>query len=227
MKRYTRFKTIQAIIYTFLTAIGLWTIFFHTEIFQNVGSNKNLMILCLLLWISYGLSFIFIFLDIRYLSNYRIAYSQLDQAVHTDTVAGIANRYSCDAIIEKYADKPLPKNIASIMFDLTNIQQINKDFGHSAGNKAIHDFSTIIKLASFNYCFVGRNGGNKFLALFEDAKSENIQAFLEKLSIKTDEYNKTTDCPIEYRFGVAFDEGESIETINQLIALSNKRIYED
>lgn len=227
MKRFTQIKTFQLFIYIVFTLLGLWTIFFHNEIFQGIKNNTNLILLCFLLWLAYGLSFVFIYLDFRFLSSYKTDYSELNQAVHTDSIAGIANRYSCDAIIEKYADQPLPQNIASLMFDLSNIQQINNEFGHAAGNRAIRDFSAIIKMAAFNYCFVGRNGGNKFLALFEDAKKENIQAFLDKLETKVTEYNATSQLQIEYKYGMAFEEDDSIQTINQLIALSNRRIYEE
>ncbi len=226
MKQFTKIKTFQLFIYVVLTLLGLWSIFFHDEIFQTIKTNTNLIILCFLLWIAYGLSFVFIYIDFRFLSSYKTDYSELNQAVHTDSMAGIANRYSCDAIIEKYADKPLPKNIASIMFDLSNIQQINNEHGHASGNQAIRDFSTIIKMAAFQYCFVGRNGGNKFLALFEEANQENIQAFLKKLEEKTKEYNETSDIHIEYKYGIAYEEDNSIQTINQLIALSNSRISE-
>ena len=227
MKNYTKIKTIQLAIFAILTVFGLVTIFFHTGLYQKVSADPDVLILCLLLWCSYGLTFVFIYLDLRFLSTYRNNYSELDQAVHTDTVAGIANRYSCDAIIEKYADQPLPDNIASIMFDLSNIQEINEKYGHAAGNRAIRDFSNLIKMASFNYCFVGRNGGNKFLALFEDATDNNINAFLSKLDQKILEHNQENpDMPIEFRLGIAYKEGPEIKTINELIALSNKRMYE-
>lgn len=228
MKNYYKIKTLQLFIFAIITIACIAIIFFDSDIFQNVGTNRNILILCLSLWICFGLSFVFIYIDFRYISSYRSDYSELDYAVRTDHVAGIANRYSCDAIIEKYAGKPLPKDMASIMFDITNIQQINKQFGHTKGNDVIRDFSTIIKLASFNLCFVGRNGGNKFLALFEKGSDNSIDTFIQKLDYKIQEYNhENPDCKIEYNYGIAFHENANIQDITELIALSNKRVYED
>lgn len=75
-------------------------------------------------------------------------------------------------------------------------------------------------------CFVGRNGGNKFLALFEDGNTYKMDSFLKKLDQKIQLYNQdpASSLLIEYRYGIAFHEGEEVKTITDLIALSNRRI---
>lgn len=45
---------------------------------------------------------------------------------------------------------------------------INNTYGHVIGNATIQSFSDVLSGASVGLCFVGRNGGNKFLALFEN-----------------------------------------------------------
>ena len=48
------------------------------------------------------ISFLFIFLDFTLYSTFKKDFKELDYAVSSDPVAGIANRFSCDAVIEKY-----------------------------------------------------------------------------------------------------------------------------
>ena len=145
----------------------------------------------------------------------------------SDPVSGIANRYSCDSLIEKYLDQPLPRNIGCVMFDLTNIGDVNQNRGHVAGNDLIHDFSGILQASSLNLCFVGRNGGNKFLALFENCTTQKLNIFLDRVSDRVDKHNDNPDVPpILYQYGTAYREDESVQTITDLIALSNRRIYE-
>ena len=150
-------------------------------------------------------------------------YRELDYAVHSDPVSGLANRNSCDAIIEQYQDKPLPRDVGCVMLVLRNIRSINEQHGHAKGNEVIREFSTILKLSSVSLCFVGRNGGNKFLAIFEQTTREDIDKFLERVERKVTDHNgRHPDRRIEYGFGIAFEEPDELK-INGLVALSDRR----
>ena len=227
MKKFDIYKTIQLVIFILLTGIGLYIIFTDKELYQLVASNPHIRALCTLLWAVCGISFFFIFLDFTLFSTFKKDYKELDYAVSSDPVAGIANRYSCDTVIEKYLDKPLPADIGSVMFELTNIKEINDSHGHLQGNNLIREFSGILQSASMELAFVGRNGGNKFLAIIETCNQEKLETFLARVDERVKKYNQNTDhLPICYKYGVAFREDASIESITQLVALSNKRISE-
>lgn len=220
------YKTIQLILFILLTACCLGIILFDQRVYHLVASDPAFRTLCIFLWLALGLSFLFIYRDFHYFTSSRKDYRELDYAVHSDPLSGLANRFSCDVMIEKYLDKPIPENLGCIMFDLTNIHDTNKHYGHLKGNQLIRDFSSILHLASTNMCFVGRNGGNKFLALFEDGNAYKMDSFLKKLDQKIQLYNQdpASSLLIEYRYGVAFHEGDEVKTITDLIALSNRRI---
>lgn len=225
MKKFDRFKTVQLILTLLLAGVGLYLILTDAELYHLVANNLRIRMLCILLWLSFVLAFLFIFLDFSRLSSLKKDYRELDFAVSSDPVAGIANRYSCDALIEKYLDKPLPPQIGCVMFDLKNIQEINKVHGHLRGNDLIRDFSGILQAASRDLCFVGRNGGNTFLALFEDCSTEKLDTFLERVETKVAQHNDSdTGTPISYRYGVAFHEGAEVNMITDLIALASRRI---
>lgn len=224
-KKFDILKTVQLVIFLTITAVGLFVIFSNSELYQKVGREPGVVTLCILLWLALGLSFIFIFLDFRSYSGFKREYRELDYAVYNDYVAGIANRYSCDAVIEKYFDQPLPDTLGCIMLDLANIGEINRLHGHAQGNAAIQAFSDILNTASVGVCFVGRNGGNKFMALFEECDEDKLNAFLSRVAHKTAVYNSVSDVPhLEYRYGRAFQEGDTVQSITQLIALADRRI---
>lgn len=222
------YKTVQLILYIILAGCCLYVILTDSKLYHLVGSDPSIRILCIFLWLTLGLSFLFIYRDFMFFSSYKKNYRELDYAVHSDPLSGLANRFSCDVMIEKYLDKPLPEDIGCVMFDLTNIYKINQLYGHIQGNRLIKEFSNILKGASIDLCFVGRNGGNKFLAIFEDATEENIYIFLEKVKDRVQSYNQASSNRlfIEYKYGIAFHEGEDIKMITDLIALSNKRIHQ-
>ena len=227
IKKFDRYKTVHLILFILLAGIGLFIILTDPELYQMIANNSHIRALCILLWIVFVLSFLFIFMDFSLFSTFKKDYRELDFAVSSDPVSGIANRYSCDSLIEKYLDQPLPRNIGCVMFDLTNIGDVNQNRGLVAGNDLIHDFSGILQASSLNLCFVGRNGGNKFLALFENCSTQKLNIFLDRVSDRVDKHNDNPEVPpILYQYGTAYREDESVQTITDLIALSNRRIYE-
>lgn len=228
MKKFNFLKTLQLIIFIILTAVCLIVIFTNKELFHLIAQNEHVKFICAMLWLALGISFLFTFLDFNFFSSFKRDYSELDFAVHSDPVAGIANRYSCDVLIEKYLDKPLPENLGCVMLELSNIAETNQLYGHLQGNTLIHDFSNILKMTAIDLCFVGRNGGNKFLAIFEETTEEKIETFLARVEQKVKAHNETPDnLLIQYCCGIAFHEDASVNDITRLIALSNQRIGKD
>lgn len=224
-KKIELIKTIQLVLFILITVAGLILVFTNDELYQLIGSNPAVKTLSALLWLIAVLSFLFILWDFASFSSLKKDYSELDFAVHNDHIAGIANRFSCDAMIEKYLDKPLPDTVGCIMVDLVNIRQINEQFGYLAGNEAIQAFSNILHTASLGLCFVGRNGGNKFMALFEDCTEEKLEMFKQRVADTVESYNQADENhALQYSSGLAFREGAAVQTINQLIALADRRV---
>jgi len=226
MRNQTWYKSIQLAIYLIITAIGLFMVFSDQDLFHAVSNDSNMMTLCVMLWAVLLLSFLFIFFDFKYFLSYKKDYTEMDYSVRSDPATGISNRFSCDMMIEQYLDMPLPKDMACITFIITNMQDINRVYGHRAGNTVIRDFSMILRMTAQGVCFVGRNGGNNFLAIFEQGTQESISSMLSILEKKIEAHNNVdTALPIQYSYGVAFHEAEAdAATITDLIALSNKRI---
>lgn len=222
MKKISLYKTLQFILFLILTAISAYLLLTDSNSFHQAESAAGIFTLSLLLCVILGFSFLFLLLDFYFLNTLKRS-GKADGVSSAPT--SIGSRSDCDALIEKYLDKPMPENIGCIMLELTNLKDINQAHGHIQGNKLLHDFSVFLQAASLDLCFVGRNGGNKFLAIFEDCDYEKIKSFLALLDKKIDKHNKLPDIhPIRFRFGIAFDEGAKVRTITDLIALSDRRI---
>lgn len=224
-KKFEWVKTLQLTAVIVLAAVGLIVVLKDEALYQMVGRNGSVRGLCVLLWLSLGLSFAGIFWDFSNHSAFKKDYRELDYAVYHDPIAGIANRYTCDAMIEKYMDQPLPPTVGCVMLDLVNIRDINEKYGHDRGNETIQEFSGILHAASIGLCFVGRNGGNKFMALFESAGESQIDAFLTRVHRQAASYNDHGNgLTIEYRSGRALSRDERVTGITQLIALADRRL---
>ena len=59
-KKLELFKTIQLIIFIGITVFALILVFTDNELYQMIGSNSSVRRISILLWLSVGLSFLFI-----------------------------------------------------------------------------------------------------------------------------------------------------------------------
>ena len=224
MKKFDRIKTIQLLLLIAITAASLVVILRNSELYALIATNMAAKTISILLWLTLGLSFLFLLYDFSSYADMRRENSELDNAVYSDALTGIANRYSVDAYIGQFLGKPLPEDMGVVTIDMTNLSEINKAHGHSGGDMAIQEFASILQTAAGRACFIGRNGGNKFVAIFRDCTETRLERFLDSVESLTDERNTLhEDARIRYSAGKAFNEGEDISTVTELVALSDKR----
>ena len=224
MKKFNTFKIVQLILLIILTAVSLYMLM-QPEVKQYIFDSTPATILFIIVWAVLLVTFIFLLIDFSLISSMKTNYHNLYDVAYSDPLSGIPNRFSCDTIIEKYYDKKLPDDIACVMIDLSNLPEINTLYDHRTGNKVLKDFSGILSTAAVSLCFVGRNGGNKFLAIFENCTDEKLNTFLERVTDRVDQYNQASDSiSMEYRIGKAMNRDEHLEQITKLISLANSRI---
>jgi len=227
MKRFDRIKTIQLLLLIAITASSLVVILRNSELYALIASNMAAKTISVLLWLTLGLSFLFLLYGFSSYADMRRENSELDNAVYSDALTGIANRYSVDAYIGQFLGKPLPEDMGVVTLEMTNLSEINKAHGHSGGDMAIQAFASILQTAAGRACFIGRNGGNKFVAIFRDCTETRLERFLDSVESLTDERNTSyEDAPIKYSAGTAFNEGDDVKTVTELVALSDKRAWQ-
>lgn len=226
MKKFDLLKTIQLIIFSIFAVVCIALVLFNKELYHEIANNPTMKLICGLLWLCFGLIFIFIFIDFNFISSYKKDYHELDHAVHTDHISGLANRKSIDEFIYKYRNECLP----CVTLVPTNIEAINKAFDRETGDIVIRDFSNILMMSSVGLCiFVGRNDGLNFLAFFEKtAVKEDIDKFLTNVEGRIASHNIiNADKAIEYKYGIAFHEGEQAQVITDMIAISAHRAHNE
>lgn len=224
MKKFSLFKVIQLSILGVLSLISIYFLL-RPEVKQFVFSYKAATILFVLIWILLIASFIFLLIDFSLISSIKLSYHNLYGVAYSDPLSGIPNRFSCDTLIEKYIDITLPEDVGCIMLDLPDLPKINALYDHTTGNKLLKEFSGILSSSALSLCFVGRNGGNKFLAIFENCTDEKLNIFLSRVEQRVKNHNKLENSiDIEFRSGCALNSNEHLTQITRLISLANKRL---
>jgi len=223
MNKFNLVKTIQLVVFILITIAILLVVFLDQDVYSMISSDPGVRAIAIFLWVILGLSFVFLYYDFYSFTGIRRENAELDNAIYSDALTGIANRYSVDLYLGQFQNQPLPEDIGCVTIEMSNLVNINKEHGHEAGDGAIQDFSEIMRRASSGTCFIGRNGGNKFLAIFRDCSEEKLGQYIQKIRELVEEHNKNSEVTLEYVLGSAFQEGEQVRTLTELVALSDRR----
>lgn len=228
MKKFDRIKTVQLVLLIILTITALIAILRNEDLYGLIATNSSARLVAMLLWATLGISFMFLLYDFNSYADMKRENMELDNAVYSDALTGIANRYSVDAYIGQFINKPLPEDMGVITVEIINLGEINKNHGHSGGDLVIQAFSAILQNASNGVCFIGRNGGNKFVAIFRDCTIGKLEKFMESVTKQVSARNaEHSDAVIKYCWGIAFDEGDDVKAVTELVALSDKRAWQN
>ena len=178
MRKFDIVKTAQLVIYIALAAIALVMIFRDERLYHAIASDASVRGICVVLWALLVLSLGFLLYDLRSVSVLRNENIELDYAVNSDPLTGLANRRACDSYLAGFADVPAPAGTACVTMVVSGLREINAARGRAGGDEALQTFSHVLADAAGDGCFLGRNGGNKFLAIFDDVTQDGLDDFL-------------------------------------------------
>lgn len=108
----------------------------------------------------------------------------LDYIMYVDRKTGLPNRAMCDIEIEKLASEKLKDNFTFVLIKLDNLKYVNEKGGREAGDALLKAFGKILKRAASSYGFVGYNGSEQFIGLFEECtpqRANDFRQYLEEL----------------------------------------------
>jgi diguanylate cyclase (GGDEF)-like protein len=104
-----------------------------------------------------------------------------------DSLTGLFNRRHLDANIARMEAARLrrkPKDrdrAAAILFDLDHFGDINKQYGHGAGDALLRAFADLLRARFRGSDLVARYGGEEFLAILDGATADQAAAVAEEI----------------------------------------------
>lgn len=115
-----------------------------------------------------------------------------------------------------------------LMIDLDHFKKVNDTFGHLSGDAVLKAAASRISLAVRSYDFVGRYGGEEFLAVLSNCGKQELQAVAERARLAVAEKPICAQgCNIEVTvsIGGAATVGK-IEEEAQLLSSADSALYE-
>lgn len=152
--------------------------------------------------------------------RYAKANRELKSKIYLDEATGLPNKNKCEEILTLEAEQ----NMAICVFDLNNLRIINNQQGHERGDLYICSFAKSLRKGVDENQFVGRCGGDEFIAFFKNVTKEDVKRNLENIK---KECAKCSEIPLSYAAGFAYSNDFSTLTMRELFCQADKNMYID
>lgn len=151
---------------------------------------------------------------------------QLEKQAFLDLHTGLPNKSKCEELFrnKEFISSPT----TCIMFDLNNLKRANDTMGHSVGDQLILNFARLLRNAIPSKDFVGRYGGDEFVAVIYDTSKEDIDKIIEQLNKDINDFNEHGKAfKISYAYGCAYSIDYKECTLRTLFDKADKYMYDN
>jgi diguanylate cyclase (GGDEF)-like protein len=145
----------------------------------------------------------------------------------TDSLTGLPNRRAVQDALKRtiaQAGRTLSP-MAVLLLDLDHFKQINDTFGHDRGDAVLAAVGDVLSRALRTSDFVGRNGGEEFIALLPDTGVEGALEAAEKLRLAIERLMVPgIDRPVTASVGAAVYPHTAADA-ESLLRLADRALY--
>lgn len=150
---------------------------------------------------------------------------ELNKLAYIDLHTGLPNRSRVEELLIEYHQ--FEKPTAMIIFDLNDLKEVNDTLGHIAGDTLIMNFAHIIRTSIPEKYFVGRYGGDEFIALLNDVSEDEVKSIIKKVQDEANRYNEfSKQIYIEFAYGYALSINYQETNLKVLLNQADKNMYE-
>jgi diguanylate cyclase (GGDEF)-like protein len=145
----------------------------------------------------------------------------------TDALTGLANNRAVGDTLNRMAAQAGRSKtpLSAIMFDLDHFKRVNDIHGHAKGDEVLATVAAVVQSGVRESDFLGRYGGEEFVALLPDTSrdggarlAEKLRQAIEKLEIPD------LDRRLSASFGVATLPGDAMNG-EQLLRAADRALY--
>jgi len=151
---------------------------------------------------------------------------KIEEIAITDELTSLYNRRHLLSRFDEEFTKASRLNspLGCIMIDIDNFKYINDTFGHLTGDKILKGVSLIIRSSIRAYDIAGRFGGEEFLIILPETKSDGTKTVAEKILKTIKEATFLNDLRITISAGIA-NLTKDDDSLDSLIKRADDAMY--
>jgi len=125
--------------------------------------------------------------------------------IYIDYLTGVNNRKMLDLYLKKKISASTEeKTFSAIMIDLNNFKNINDNYGHNEGDRALQNISTILKNCIRSNDFIARYGGDEFWIILETSDRADLEEIICRVNESAKRYNAVSNLPYKIDFSMGY-----------------------
>lgn len=159
-------------------------------------------------------------------------YNQRNQII-LDELTGLNNRRELNSYLNSIiVSKKGQCLINLLMIDANHFKEINDNYGHIMGDKALVEIANSLKKACklvSNDLFISRYGGDEFIVVGTNLKKEDIEKLEKLIREELNIVNSEKGNPYTLEVSIGYVEAykEDIKSIGAFIAKADKKMYKE
>ncbi len=151
---------------------------------------------------------------------------ELRQKAYMDLHTGLPNKSRCEEFFSDH--QPLSSPTCCIMFDLNNLKEVNDTLGHVAGDTMILNFAHILRTTIPEEHFVGRYGGDEFIAILRGTCAAQVHEILNNIQDEISRFNQYGgNIHLSYACGYSMSASCSDCCLTTLLERADHNMYTD
>lgn len=168
--------------------------------------------------------------NIRDISQRKYRQAALQRAATIDDLTGVANRrHILNAALEELQRAHRYRRpLSLLMLDLDHFKQVNDQYGHAVGDRALRTFAGVCRMIVRNADLIGRLGGEEFVVLLPETQlpaavdaAQRLRAAIAAVPLLPEREDSPT---ITVSIGVA-TTGDGQETLHELLVRADRQLY--
>ena len=156
---------------------------------------------------------------------------QLKKLARIDPLTGCYNRrYSLELLDRQLKLSQRHQSPFLLAFlDIDHLKHINDTFGHKEGDKVLVEVADLFHSTLREVDIICRMGGDEFLLVFPDSSLKDIPLFRDRINAKLSPLNTQKKKDYQIHLSIGFSEylPEKPKSMDELIAIADKRMYEE
>ena len=149
----------------------------------------------------------------------------------TDHLTGLLNRQGFELLANQSLRvcQRMKRPASLLFFDMDRFKQINDQFGHEEGDRALKTFAGLLTKSFRGSDLIARLGGDEFVVLLIDSPAEGLSEALNRFRQRLAEEGGHDGPPYELRCSIGHSEYDpaSEPALAVLMADADRQMYED
>jgi len=156
---------------------------------------------------------------------------ELKRLAHYDTLTGAYNRgYGLELLQRQLKLSKRDKSPLLLAYsDLDNLKDINDEFGHDEGDRAMVQVAKLFKSILREVDIITRMGGDEFLLIFLNSSLNEIPIIRKRLSKELARLNQISKKPYKIEFSTGFSNYNPAnpQSMDELIRIADENMYKE